>query len=133
MPNPNPQNPFAQHLAKRPLLMLPTSPNGDLPTSPLTARLRRRAANPRQPLGDEEPGFPGVSLKAQQRHHLASVKSSEKKFDESMATLAGKGFSGETIDAAKKMFEESGGAAKHSGKEWQAAAEAVLKKVGKTG
>ena len=69
------QNPskFAQKLRQDPLLSLPNGEDG-----PVTQRLRRRAAG--GPLGDEEPGFPGVSLKRQQRKLKGNYETFKKEF-----------------------------------------------------
>ena len=64
--HPQPRSVFGQKIFDDPLLSLPHTVDGPAP-SPMTERLRRRAQNPRHPLGDEEPGFPGVSLKRIQR------------------------------------------------------------------
>ena len=63
---PFPRNIFSQKLLNDPLLSLPHTKSGPA-TSPMTERLHRRTQEPRQPLGDEEPGFPGISLKLEQR------------------------------------------------------------------
>lgn len=60
------RNVFTQKLLEDPLLSLPRTDEGPAP-SPFIERLHRRQQNPREPLGDEEPGFPGVSMKAEQR------------------------------------------------------------------
>ena len=59
---------FAQHLRNDPRLSLRHSHRTGAPNpSPFIERLQRRSQQPaRAVLGDEEPGFPGVSLKAEQ-------------------------------------------------------------------
>lgn len=71
----DPRNLFNQRLMEDPLLYRPfnstKSPLGSQPTdasdSPMIQRLRRRAHDPPKPYGDEEPGFPGTSMKKEQR------------------------------------------------------------------
>lgn len=77
-----PQNLFSQKLAEKPLLALPSRRHSDefaLPFRPAEERMLDGAAAPGPfiqrlrrrgqglPLGDEEPGFPGVSLKRESR------------------------------------------------------------------
>ena len=64
-----PHNKFTEALGKDkdPLLIIPRTTDGEQTISPLNHRLNRRRQEPeREPLGDEEPGFPGVSLKLEQ-------------------------------------------------------------------
>ena len=58
------QNSFNRKLAEDPLLIVPNTP-GAVYVSPFVERLRRRREG--KPYGDEEPGFPGVSMKKVQR------------------------------------------------------------------
>ncbi|KAK3722476.1 Chromatin structure-remodeling complex protein rsc9 [Vermiconidia calcicola] len=68
-----PQSRFGANLAEAPLMAVPhtlaTTITYDPSTSPFIERLRRRRGenDQRLPYGDEEPGFPGVSLKKEQQ------------------------------------------------------------------
>lgn len=68
------QSRFASTLLRDPLLSLPLNDkerlthDGQPAPSSYTQRLDRRSTkDPKGPLGDEEPGFPGVSIKLAQR------------------------------------------------------------------
>ena len=82
-------NPFNQSLREDPLLALPSRPRH--PSSapmeheaadaagPVTQRLRRRAQNPPLPLGDDEPGFPGESVKVEQKLYKRKFEAFKKR------------------------------------------------------
>ena len=84
-------NPFNQSLREDPLLALPSRPRPRGPSTvhseqeaadaagPVTQRLRRRAQNPLLPLGDEEPGFPGESVKAEQKLYKRKFEAFKKR------------------------------------------------------
>ena len=84
-------NPFNQSLREDPLLALPSRPRPRGPSSvhseqeaadaagPVTQRLRRRAQNPPLPLGDDEPGFPGESVKAEQKRYKRKFEAFKKR------------------------------------------------------
>lgn len=80
----DPRNQFNQGLMEDPLLAQQAHPsNGERPAlvsedgkiavdvsaapGPFIQRLRRRAHDPPLPLGDEEPGFPGISMKLESK------------------------------------------------------------------
>lgn len=82
-----PESAFAQKLAADPLLMRPTHDKKGRPIAgPFADRLRRRAgdaeAEEREPFGDEEPGFPGLSMKREQVRHKSELEKAEKQMAE---------------------------------------------------
>lgn len=80
-----PKTAFAQKLLEDPLLMRPRSSKNSTPMSgSFIARTRRRGGGPdgergeRQPHGDEEPGFPGLSMKRQQVRYKSELEKQAK-------------------------------------------------------
>lgn len=85
----SPKTLFAQKLLEDPLLMrLRRTKSGAPIAGSYAQRTRRRGGGPegergmRQPLGDEEPGFPGLSMKRRQAAYKRELEEYDKKVEE---------------------------------------------------
>lgn len=93
-----PASQFAVNLLASPLLPLPG------PNASFIARLRRRAVDPRDPLGDEEPGFPGVSMKREQTYLKGGLKTMRQMYEHTTAQGTKKPTNEEWMRAADEVL-----------------------------
>lgn len=89
-----PKTAFAQKLLEDPLLMRLRRDRASRPIpGSFVGRLRLRAGDPethaQEPFGDEEPGFPGLSMKRQQVRYKREMKEYQKKMAELQPGLDG--------------------------------------------